>query len=166
METKKESTEVAKQQFIGPRRVIGVSVEESLLTNGGAEIVKVLYDGGHSEVMPAKSFAILVTNEPTDWTQLSQRRIADLTRKVLMVLAEHDLKAGEIANLTASVGNELHNSFNRATNYLWTKDDGLFTPGYNVVLDRSLLEADIIIKSIPQADAKKPEATEGGESAE
>lgn len=161
-EVKKAEGET-KGQFIGPRKVIGVSIEEGITTNGGGPIVKVLYDGGHSDLMPSKSFQVLVSEEPRDWTQLSQVRLADLTRKILMVLAEHDIKAGEIQNLVNGLANELHNSFNRATNFLWTKDDGMFTPGYNVILDRSLLEADLIIKSIPQADAKKPETTEGNE---
>lgn len=135
------------EQFIGPKKVIGL-IKESLKTNGGNEIVTVLYDGGSKEIMPLVSFDVLKTEKASDYTDLRKRKINDLTLKILTVVAEHDLKAGEVDELNRSIGMEILNSFNKAGHYLWTKDDKSFTPGINTILERSLLEADIIIKGI------------------
>jgi len=154
----KAPVEKSSQRFIGPRLVIGASIDETVKTHGGAEVVWVHYDGVHKEIMPKLAYELLVTEAPTDYNDLRKRKIGEMILGILAFLAERDLKAGEIESLKTSLENELFNSFNRATHFLWSKDDAAFTPGYNVVMDRSLLEADIIIKSIPQSnpDVTKP----------
>jgi len=135
-------------RFIGPLKVLGTSVVEDATTHGGNEIVKVMYDGGHSETMPRASYEYLVTDKPTDYNELRDKTINAITIELLAVLAEHHFKAEYIQALKASVENELLNSFNRATHYLWTGDDKSFTPGINSVMERSLLDAHTIIKGI------------------
>lgn len=136
-----------KEQFIGPKKVVGL-VKENIKTNGGNEIVTVLYEGGNKEIMSLKAFDILVTEKAIDYTELRKKKINDLTLKILAIIAEYDLKAGEIDELNRAIGMELFNGFNRATHFLWSKDDKSFVPGTNVILDKSLLEADIVIRNI------------------
>lgn len=150
-----KNTEV-KTQFIGPRKVSHVVAEE-FKTFGGKDTVTVHYEGGFSEFMPKASFEALVTPEATDFTLLGKSKHAIIVRELLKVLAEHDVKAGEIEMIVKSLSNELFNSFNKATHLLWTKGDtNNFTPGSNTVLDRSLLEADRVIKSYPDKKADEP----------
>lgn len=153
------------EKFIGPRKVAHVVVEE-MKTHGGNETVTVHYDGGFTEFMPKSSFEALATDKPTDFTDLGKRKIKIITLAVLSVLAEHDLKGEEIETLTNSVQNELYNSFNKATHYLWTKDANSFTPGSNAVLERSLLEAHRIITSIPNAVEQKADDAESTQKAD
>lgn len=136
-----------KKQFVGPRAVDYVTITE-VKTPAGNEVVEISYAGGFKEIMPKISFEELVTEAPTDWNALFATKMNILVRELIKVVVERDFKAVEIANLKISLENALNDSFNRATHYLWTKDDASFTPGYNVVLDRSLLEADQIIKEI------------------
>lgn len=145
-------------RFIGPRKV-ELAIATEYKTHAGADVIEVVYAGGHKELMPRLAFEYLVTEQPTDWNQLRKTKMGVLTKELLAVIAEHDLKAADIETLKQSLENELYNSFNRATHFLWTKDDKSFIPGNNVVMDRSLLEADIIIKTVP-TDESKPETTE------
>jgi len=135
------------EKFIGPKKVVSL-VKENIKTNGGNEIVTVLYNGGGKEIMPLNAYNILATEKATDYTELRNRKINDLVLKTLSILAEHDIKSGEVDYFNLMLGNEILNSFNRATNFLWSKDDKSFVPGVNVLLDKSLLEADIIIRNI------------------
>lgn len=145
-------------RFIGPRKV-ELAIATEYKTHAGADVIQVVYAGGHKELMPRLAFEYLVTEKPTDWNQLRKVKMGVLTKELLAVIAEHDLKAEDIEALKQSIESELYNSFNRATHYLWTKDDKSFIPGNNVVLERSLLEADIVIKTIAK-DESRPETTE------
>lgn len=148
-----------QDQFIGPRKVAKVVAEE-FKTHGGKNTVTVHYEGGFSEFMPLASFEMLVSAEPTDFTALAKKKHKIILEQLLAVLAEHDIKGGEIEMITKGLDNELFNAFNKATHLLWTGGDtNNFTPGSNTVLERSLLEADRVIKSFPdQKTDDKPAA--------
>jgi len=147
------------EKFIGPRRV-DVVVELENKTHAGNDVVKVVYDGGFSEVMPKSEYEFLIEEKATDYTQLRKKKLGRIMKEILELVAEHDLKAQDIEALKSGLENELYNSFNRATNYLWTKDDKLFTPGTNVVLERSLLEAELVLKEIKNNEST-PETKSG-----
>lgn len=145
---KKPEEAKVEGQFIGPRKVANVVAEE-YKTHAGRNTVTVNYEGGYSEFMPMASFEALVTPEPTDFTALAKRKHAIIVKELLAVLAEHDVKGGEIEMITNDLSNELFNSFNKATHILWTNGDlNNFTPGANSVLERSLLEADRVIRGV------------------
>lgn len=136
-------------QFIGPRKVEKV-VDEEFKTYGGNDTVTVHYSGGFSEFMPKLEFEAMVTNKPTDFTTLIGGKHKRILAELIAVLAEHDMKGGEIETITNGLSNELFNAFNKATHLLWTDgDNNNFTPGGNTVLERSLLEADKVIKQFP-----------------
>lgn len=146
-------------QFIGPRKVAMVVAEE-FKTHGGKNTVTVHYDGGFSEFMPLASFEMLVSSEPTDFTVLGKKKHKIILEQLLAVLAENDIKGGEIEIITKGLDNELFNAFNKATHLLWTKGDtNNFTPGSNTVLERSLLEVDRVIKSFPDKKSDEQSAS-------
>ena len=158
---KNEATPVEAERFIGPRKV-EMAIATDYKTHAGNDVVEIRYAGGYRELMPKSEFEFLLTDKPTDWNDLRKRKLGRITKGLLAVLAEHDVKAQDIEAIKQSLETELYNSFNRVTHYLWTKDDKSFIPGNNVVMERSLLEADIVIKSIPTDEQSTPETTESG----
>lgn len=138
------------KRFIGPRAVAMVAEEAEIKTPAGADVVTIHYEGGFTEMMPKLSFEFLVLDQPTDWNDLRRRKLHEMQEAILAVVAERDFKAGEVDALKIGLENSLLNSFNRATHFLWTKDDPSFVPGYNVVLDRSLLETELVLRTIPK----------------
>lgn len=161
-----EENKKSNDRFVGPRKVEFVVVTEDK-THGGNEVVKITYDSGYEELMPKRAFENLVTDKPTDWNDLRGKNINGLVKELLAVIAEHHLKAEDVDVLKATLERELFNSFNRATHFLWTKDDKSFIPGTNTVLERTLIEADKIIKTIPQDEPKsEPKADESSSEAE
>ena len=154
-EKKEEAPKGEVGRFVGPRKVVAVAIDAEVKTPGGKEVVNIMYEGGFSERMPKSTFEVAVAEVPSDYNALRIRKFAPLLKDVIAVIVEHDIKAEEIEHLKQGIESELFNSFNRATHYLWTKDDKSFTPGANVVLERSLLEADVVIKSIEVKEEKK-----------
>lgn len=158
-EQKQETTAPAEVgQFIGPRKVKTV-IPEEYKTNGGKNTVTVHYEGGFSEFMPFSSFQLLITPEPTDFTDLARRKHRAILTDLMAVLAEYDVKGGEAEMISNGLSNEIFNAFNKATHLLWTNgDSNNFTPGSNAVLERSLLDADRVIKSFPDKKSDEPAA--------
>lgn len=186
--------------YVGPRGVDHVVIDE-MKTYSGQDIVEVHYDGGYKELMTKKSYELVSSPEPSDFTMVRNKKLnaisaelfplianfiallakpADEIKKArteflqatIAVIAEYDLKvseieallnpiAAEIQSLVNIISSELDNTFNRATNYLWTKDDSQFIPGTNMMMERTLLEATKINKTIPdlapKVDVAKPE---------
>jgi hypothetical protein len=148
-----------KNRFVGPRKVMAL-VSDVAKTSLGNDIIAIMYEGGAKEIMTLKAFEALVTPEATDFTDVSKRRINLLVIEFLKIIAELDLKSGEVETLCRGLSNELMNSMNRASNFLWTGNDEQFVPGYDIMMDRSLLEADLIIKKIPNVKAEPTNKTE------
>ena len=154
-----EKKESQKAQFIGPRQVSSV-VTSKHTTPKGEEIVTILYEGGHTETMPKRTFDIVVTTEATDWNALQRRKHLPIVQDILDIVMEYDVKADEIDALLRSVGIEVDNAFNRAVSYLWTGDDSYFTPGINPMMERTLLEAVSITKDVGKKDSPEDEGDE------
>lgn len=147
--------EKEKNRYIGPRKILFV-VEEKFKTNAGNDIVTVNFDGGKTLLMPKRSYEFLVSDKPTDFTELGRKNMSAIVREMLALLAEHHFTGDDIDKLTIQLSNELMNSFNKATHILWMGESNTFTPGDNPVLERSLLEADTIIKTTPDDNTKQP----------
>lgn len=89
----------------------------------------------------------------------------------LAAISEYDIKSSEIepffnsinaemAGLVNGIIFELDNNFNRATNFLWVKNDSDFIPGTNMMMERTLLESKKIIQEIP-VKVEEPKKDEG-----
>ena len=137
-----------KKQYIGPRLVESIK-EEEFKTNGGNPTITVTFDGGHKEFMPKKSFDLMVTETPSDFTQLRDAKLGTIIKEILAVVAEHDMQGDDIESLSNLLTNELMNSFNKATHILWKGESNSFNPGGNAVLEQNLLDADKIIRETP-----------------
>ena len=148
------SEEKAVDMFIGPRKITGMSNSQKKTPDGGA-IFDIVYDGGHKESIPKKTYDILVATESKDWNELQKVKFKPIIQDILNVLTSYDLKATELDELLRSVGAEVDNSFNRAVSYLWTKDDSLFVPGFNPMMERTLLESLQIVEDIPAKEDKE-----------
>ena len=85
-----------KEQYIGTKLVSHV-VSEEFKTQGGGDIVTVCYADGSKELMPLVSFDLLKSSESVDLTALRDIKVNDLVKKILDVIAEHDLKMGEVS---------------------------------------------------------------------
>jgi hypothetical protein len=177
------------KKFIGPRMVTEVTVDEQVKTYGGNEVVVVNYDGGYKETMTKKTYDLLVSQEPSDFTKIREKKFKSIyedfypmlckflssvvktdeekkqarlsfIQDCLAVFSEYDLKVSEVSPLLDPVfsevniiinalANELDNYFNRATNFLWTRDDAQFVPGVNIMNERTMIEAKKISETIP-----------------
>lgn len=144
-----------EKKFVGRREVASV-VHEEFKTPGGADVVRITFVDGFKELMPMKSYEALVSTQVSDDTELRKAKLKLITKDVLKVVAEHDLKLGEVDELNRQVGAAIFESANRATHFLWTDKDESYVPGFNSVLELSLLDVEEVLKTIP---AKTNEAT-------
>lgn len=145
-----------KQNFIGPNQIFGI-VQEEQRTPGGKEIVKVVYEGGKlsPETMPLATFEILVSEAPHDYNWLREKRYKKLLEEMTALCLETDVRYSDIKHLATKFAEKLDSAFERATNYLWTSDDKQWIPGINSLSDRTILEADKILKQIKPNDAEQ-----------
>lgn len=132
-------------KFIGPRKIASVKDGE-FKTNGGNPTVTVEFEGGYKQFIPLKALSLMATKEPSDFTNLRDKKLKTITAEILAVIAEHDFQGDDIEPLSILVSNELMNSFNKATHILWKGESNSFVPGGNAVLEQSLLDADKIIR--------------------
>lgn len=93
------------EKYVGPRRVVMVSVEE-LKTYGGNDVVKVVYDGGYSEIMPKRTFEIVATTEPKDFNFVRDTKFAVLYKELYPIISAvvavtgEDIEVKKAARLT------------------------------------------------------------------
>lgn len=141
-----------QEKFIGAKRVEFVVDEDTVKTPAGNPVVRVHFADKSVELMPKSSYELVVSTAASDANILREIKLMDLTKQILKVIAENDLKLGEIDDLNRRIGAALFENANRATNFLWTKDDKTFVPGFNCVLEQSVLDVEEILKTIPLKD--------------
>lgn len=197
----------AQKMYVGPRGVQTVAIEE-MKTASGADVVTVYYDGGYSELMTKKTYELISSTKPTDFTAIRNKKFIEMTKelypmiaeyityivsdmtpenkssarhiflnKVMSILTEYNISVAEVepflnpflaefTGLINSISFEIDNTFNRATNYLWTKNDKDFVPGTDMMSERTLLEAQKVNREIPiiikeeNKNEPEPETTE------
>lgn len=145
------TTKESQDRFLGPNKIIGVSIEP-YKTPRGADIVKVLYESkdlpaGTLEVMPKKTFELLVTDVAKDWNWVRETREQAVLEELAGDLMEWDIQHEDIKHLVTTLAEKLYTSFDRALNFLWTKDDSAFIPGKDILAYKTVLEADRILKN-------------------
>lgn len=138
-----------QKQFIGPRQVKTVETLEKT-TPEGATLLKVTFEGDYSEVIPQEMFDATVTEIPSDFNALAERRKKLVTGKIMGILKESNVNLSELNDIFKFVGFQSDIHFDKASNYLWTKDDNEFVPGMPVMARRTFLEAQDVIDSIPK----------------
>ncbi len=155
------------EQFIGPFKVLGITPHATLKTPSGAEVVEVLYEsGGMKQIMPLKTFQKLALPQPTDLSDLGERKIAILRDAMIDTILEHDATALELQTVLQRVSNKISNVYDRVGHYLFTKEvygkgaDNTWVPGTNFTHYRSVLECDAVLKQLGNDDAKPQNITD------
>ncbi len=138
-----------RKMYFGPSEVTMV-IEMPNKTASGGDIVKVCLDRKIQpyEVLPKASFERLVSLEPVEDTLFQKNRYQPIVDKLTAVLLEEGIIYADVPFVCKSLHGKISTAFERATNYLWTKNDSEFIPGIHELTNRSLLEADIILKGI------------------
>jgi len=147
-------------QYIGPNKVLGL-VKQDFLTPSGRDVVEVQYEGEHTpELMSQMAFDQLVTETPSDYNDLRDRKFRQMVPGIITLITEWDIKTVELKPLLGQVGDSLQDAMERAGNYLWTHDERTWVPGMSFMTERTLLEAERVLQSIPKKDATGESTTE------
>lgn len=148
--------EETKATFIGSDKIVTVTPLDQK-TPMGSEMLHVAYESGRKKVMTKKTYELLVTDVPSDASIARKTKFNAMVPAVIAVMCEYDIDVSEIQAFLTEVAGSIDNSFARATNFVWTHDDMQYIPNSNPLYDRSLLEADALLKSIPEVvEAPKP----------
>ncbi len=134
-------------KFISGDTIVSAEVID-LKTPQGKDIVEVTFKNGFKRLFTQLTLDAIVSDEVSDASSVSEKKLKPVIMKVMEVLAEHDINVGEIDMFQKQLGSNLENSFNRATNYLWFSNDKEFVPNFNPMYDVSLLMAHKIITNI------------------
>lgn len=135
-------------KFVGPDEIVGVSLSGQT-TPLGAQIFEVSLKSGRIRLMPERAMAVLVSDEVKDYNHIRDQREIALVPEIVKLVKEYDVPIQEVEHLVKMVAYELDNHFGRAANWLWTKDDSRYAPGFDAMHDVTLLMAERVIKDIP-----------------
>jgi len=139
-----------KKQYIGKKQVIGFVIQEEFKTPMGGEIVEVLYLDSNKELMPKKTFNLIVTDKESNDSEVAKTKFRPMVQEILAVVADYDIKFFELEYLTTMIKNSILENINRANNYLWRKDDASHIAGYDMLNDITFLDVQNILKQIPK----------------
>lgn len=151
-----------ENKYFGPHKIIGVK-KEDFKTPLGNEVVRVVFDGAGDRIMPKSALELLQTDEPTDLTNLSDRRIDAAVISAFKALMEYDISGLEHLNLITTLTNKLTNAFDRAAHILMEKalygeyNDKSWIPGSSFSMNRNITEIDKILQNTQDEPADKPE---------
>ena len=140
-------------KYLGPFKVMGI-VKQDITTPLGGEVVQVLYDGRPSEIMPIKALDLFSTEAPTDLTDLQRRRFDHLIPKIIEQMAEIDVRMFEISTLVSRVHETITDHFERASSFLWTKDDNNWVRGMNYMNNRTIIETHHVLLGMKEDEQK------------
>lgn len=155
-----EKIQEEKGTFIGKEKVASVVVCDQK-TPMGSEMVDVTLENERTIRLTKKTYELVVTDIASDDSILRRTKFNSMVPAIIAVIAEYDIKACDINALLQEVAGSIDNSFNRAVSFRLTNDDLMYIPNSNPLFDRSLLEADAIIRSIPDV-VEAPKPTENG----
>lgn len=130
----------------------------------GSEMVEVTFESGKKIKLTKKTYELIVTDIASDLSIVRRTKFNQMVPAIIAVICEYDLSVADIQPLFQEVGGSIDNSFSRATNFVWTKDDMQYVPNTNPMFNRTLLEADALIKSIPEV-VEVPKPAENGTAA-
>lgn len=136
-------------RYLGPNKIGSVVVLDEK-TIGGNDIVQVNYEAPEldSERYTKAVFEQMVTNEPKDYNWLREHRYKKLILDLTTIALENDIRYADIKYVATELANKMDAAFERATNFLWTRNDKAWIPGINSLSDRTLMEADKILREI------------------
>lgn len=112
-----------KGQFIGPRKIKKVSLDDSK-TFFDKERVLIEYKNGESETLPEKVLAYIVTREIVeDLALLQKMRVDPIISDILSILAESELRFSDMSHVIKSrLWWSLEANMAQAATHLWGKE--------------------------------------------
>ena len=140
-------------KFYGPHEIKDVKVHKD-------NILSVTLDDDHTIPLTEKAVVAIVTDEKKDYNHIRESLFNVMVPEIVNVIREYDISVADINALFQEVGKDIDGRFGRATNYLWTKDDRRFVPGFSVMDSVTLLMAEEVIDNIPQYEGEGDTATE------
>lgn len=143
-------------KFIGPDEIVSSELSD-FKTPSGKDVVQVVFKNGRKRIFTVETLEYIVTDTESDYTTVQQKHLTPVIRKVLNVLAEHDIKNGDVEMFFKMLATNIDLAFGRAINFMWFKDDKEFTPGFDPQYDVSLLMAHRVITTMPDRVEEKKE---------
>jgi hypothetical protein len=145
--------EISTETFIGSNKIKEINPSGEV-TPKGKEIFCVEYTSGKKEFYVRDILDVIITDTPSDASKASQKRVEFIIDKVFNdVLKEFDARALDMESIARGIIMQFDNHLNRAENYLWTKNDKEYVPGFNPMYERSLFDAERINNSIPKDES-------------
>ena len=142
-----------KIQYIGPYKIFGVQ-KEDFTTPAGGEVVKVLFESSIPQIMPLRTFQMLISPEPVPLDKMQEKKISIVVEALKDVCLEYDLTSLESEFMLIRFANTLKNIVDKAGHLLFTKelygtaDNKGWTKGANFSEQRTLLEAHSICQKL------------------
>lgn len=130
------------EQYIGPRKVLTVAVD-TVKTFGNNEVVVVHYDGGDKELMPKKTFELVVTDVPSDYTTVRTKKFTELRKVLYPIIAECVAVTGESDDVKKAKRTEMLQKVLAAISEVDIKDSEM-----QPFFDQVLVECNGIINAI------------------
>lgn len=135
-----------KDQYIGPNKVFGLQQEEFKTPMGG-DVVKVLFENDRPQIMPLRTFNLLVSDAPRPLDQVQDLKIDTIVGTLVEMTLEYDVTSLEGNYLIPKYVQTLKNITNRAAHLAMTKqlfgtaDVAGWVKGADFSENRTLLEA-------------------------
>lgn len=90
------------QKFVGPRAVTHVVIDE-MKTYGGNDVVRVYYEGGHTELMPKRTFELVATEVAKDFNYVRDEKFSELRKIIYPLIAKIVASSGESEEVKGQV---------------------------------------------------------------
>jgi len=132
-------------KFYGPHEIKDISVRKDNVFN-------VTLADDQTIPVTEKAIIAIVTDERKDYNHIRKALFDVMVPEIVNVIRGYDISVSDINALFQEVGKEIDGRFGRATNYLWTKDDRRFVPGFSPIDNVTLLMAEEVIDNITHHD--------------
>lgn len=140
-------------KFYGPFEIKDVAVRSEGVFN-------IVLDDKRTIPCTEKALITIVTDEKKDHNHIRDSRFSVVIPQITKIIEEYNIPVGDINALLQEIGREVDSHFARATNWLWTKDDSRFVPGFNPMEDITLSMAREVTDNIIDHDTRGDTTTE------
>lgn len=109
-------------KYIAHLKIVGVkAIDEK--TPDGKLICEVLFDDKTTQKIPVLVLDEIITDEPSDLTTVENKRVLKVTRAILELFAEYDIKLREWEKIEFTIKGSIDENFGRATAALWGTEE-------------------------------------------
>jgi len=106
------------EQYINDKKIVAtINLEEKTPMNN--DMVQVCFEDLTKEVMPKVRFELLVTNEPSNASDVMQKLKARVGAILFGTLHEYGIKWGEVNSMSDAMVDLVNNGFKKASDVKW-----------------------------------------------